>query len=181
MKIYIAILAAACSLSFAAGGLAQGRQPPSGDHYARQIMEPDQLKKMKVQNAQGDEIGTVKQVLLDAAEGRIGYVVVTSGGFLGIGTEESIVPWSAVRFQGAGEGDPVLVVEGAGDRLLSVPHGDVQDMDGRYAELIHHYYGVAPYWEESQGRGAASPEQLQPMPPSQQAPAQPQGEAGEDL
>jgi sporulation protein YlmC with PRC-barrel domain len=193
-SLTMSILAATCSLVLAASGLAQSNQPaqqnqqnqeqaqeqqlPAGqDQYAQQLMEPDRLQGMKVHDAQGEEIGKVEQIVLDAMNGRIGYIVVRSGGFLGMGSEESIIPWSAVQFhpsrqqQQDKQEEPFLMVNMPKGRLLAAPHGDVQDLDRRYAELIHDYYGVAPYWQDSQGQQAQpDQQQQQTMPPVQQQP-----------
>ncbi len=202
-KITMAVLAAGCSLVLAAAGMAQtggtdartGQQPARSeqagqqmrqqDSYARQIMEPGGLTNLTVVDAQGEEIGTVDQVVLDAREGRIGFIVVTTGGVLGVGGERSIVPWGAVQYQErpaqqGEDGEPVLMVNVPQERLMAAPHGEAHDIDRRYAELIHEYYGVAPYWEEASPE-AQQPEQQpmeqQPMPGMQQqqtpqAPAQ---------
>jgi sporulation protein YlmC with PRC-barrel domain len=201
--LFMAILAVACVLSFAATSLAQdhgqsqmgstedqgtasARQNPSGQPppataphqqqaqppqeqypYAGQLMDPDRFKDLPLYDAQGEEIGSIDQVVLDASEGRIGYIVVSSGGLFGVGGEKSIIPWGALRFQQSAEQEePRLVVHVPRERLLSAPHGDAQDIDRNYARLIHEYYGVSPYWEEAQ-------EEQAEQPPRPQQPLQP--------
>jgi sporulation protein YlmC with PRC-barrel domain len=181
----------------------QGKQQGQ-DQYVQQIMEPDKFKELKVQDARGEEVGTVDQVILDAKEGRIGYIVVTTGETLGMGGKKAIIPWSAVKFQQPGQAqqqqasqgqqqgkeqkkqegegkDPVLVSVSK-DQLMAAPDGEIPEaLDQKYGSLVHEYYGVSPYWEESQGQQAQGqtpqqPQQRQPAmqpPPEQQQPSPP--------
>jgi sporulation protein YlmC with PRC-barrel domain len=186
-RFSLSILAAGWSLIFAASGMAQPSQANQSqqqaqqevqDQYTRQIMEPDGIRDLKVHDAHGEEFGTIHSIVLDAREGRIAYIVVRSGGTFGIGAEESIIPWSAVQFQLSAQrgepGDPILVVNVPRDKLLSAPHGNAQDIDRKYAQLIHDYYGVAPYWEtpghEKQQQEPMQQPSAQPLPPAAQQP-----------
>jgi len=189
-SVYVSVLAAGCSLLFAAGAIAadqkmekdqqkqgysqqeqqrqqqqQAGQQEMGQQeqsqYARQLITADRLNGMSVQNKQGEEIGNVDKVVLDDKNGRIAYVVVTSGGFWGIGGEKAVIPWKAVKFQQPQQGkqgqtratgESVLVVDVSKDQLKNAPQGDIErSLTRQQAEQIHQYYGVAPYWEGQQG------------------------------
>jgi sporulation protein YlmC with PRC-barrel domain len=54
-----------------------------------------QLIGMNIQNSQGDSVGEINDLVLDAANGRIRYAAVTYGGFLGVGNKMFAVPWEA--------------------------------------------------------------------------------------
>jgi sporulation protein YlmC with PRC-barrel domain len=187
-SIYVSALAAGCSLLFAAGGIAaeqksqseqqmererqgvsqqqeqqkeqqQARQEgQQKSQYAQQLMTANEIEGMKIQNQQGEEIGSVDKVVLDSQDGQIAYVVVTSGGFWGMGGEKAVIPWKAVQLQQQAEGDkPMLMVNVSKEQLKNAPQGDIQEiLDRRQAEQIHQYYGVAPYWE-----GQQEPQQMQ--------------------
>jgi sporulation protein YlmC with PRC-barrel domain len=190
--IYISALAAGCSLLFAAGGIAaeqksqtqqqreqerqgysqqqerqgqqQARQQQQQSQYAQQLMTADDLGGAKIQNRQGEEIGSVDKVVLDSQNGQIAYVVVTSGGFWGVGGEKAVIPWKAVQLQQE-QDEPVLMVDVTKDQLKNAPQGDIEEItDRRQAEEIHQYYGVAPYWEGQEGQQ----QQMQPMQQMQQ-------------
>lgn len=49
-----------------------------------------------VRNRQGQKIGDVKDVVLDA-NGQIAYTVVSTGGFLGVGDRLHAIPWTALQ------------------------------------------------------------------------------------
>jgi len=57
-------------------------------------MQPaDELKGKEIRNQQGEEIGTIEDVLINP-QGTIEAVVVEEGGFLGIGGEERRIDWN---------------------------------------------------------------------------------------
>jgi sporulation protein YlmC with PRC-barrel domain len=51
-----------------------------------------------VKNSQGEDLGDIKDLVLDPMSGRLSYVVVSYGGLLGMGDKLFAIPWSAVRW-----------------------------------------------------------------------------------
>ena len=49
-----------------------------------------------VHNGNNEHLGSVKEIMLDTASGKIAYVVVSHGGLLGIGEKLFAVPWSVL-------------------------------------------------------------------------------------
>ena len=62
-----------------------------------QRIRTDQLIGTNVRNAQDESLGEVENVVMDPQSGMIRYAVVAAGGFLGIGEERVLVPWSQMR------------------------------------------------------------------------------------
>jgi sporulation protein YlmC with PRC-barrel domain len=58
-----------------------------------------QLTGMDIVNSRGQDVGEVHDVVLDGETGRLRYLAVTYGGFLGIGDKLFAVPYEAFRFQ----------------------------------------------------------------------------------
>jgi sporulation protein YlmC with PRC-barrel domain len=56
-----------------------------------------QLVGMDVRNARGENLGDIKDLVIDADSGRVQYAVVGIGGFLGIGEKLSAFPMSAFK------------------------------------------------------------------------------------
>jgi sporulation protein YlmC with PRC-barrel domain len=50
-----------------------------------------------IEDQQGENIGTVDELLVDRESGQIIYAVVGYGGFLGIGQRDIMVPWTALN------------------------------------------------------------------------------------
>jgi sporulation protein YlmC with PRC-barrel domain len=68
----------------------QGKSSLNGMLKASNIIDKD------ITNAQGEELGEVKELLVDE-NGQIVYLIISHGGVLGIGDELVAVPWSAAR------------------------------------------------------------------------------------
>jgi sporulation protein YlmC with PRC-barrel domain len=51
-----------------------------------------------VKNSKGEDLGDIKDLVLDPMSGRLSYVVVSYGGLLGMGDKLFAIPWSAVRW-----------------------------------------------------------------------------------
>ena len=59
-------------------------------------MSASQVLDMNVQGPSGEQIGSVENLVIDQT-GRISGVVVSVGGFLGIGDKKVALPWSQVK------------------------------------------------------------------------------------
>jgi PRC-barrel domain len=64
----------------------------------------------KVVNAQNEDLGKIKDLVLDAGPGRIAYAVLSFAGFLGMGDKYFAIPWNAFHFN-LKENRPVLNVD----------------------------------------------------------------------
>jgi sporulation protein YlmC with PRC-barrel domain len=51
-----------------------------------------------VKNPKGEDLGDIKDLVLDPMSGRLAYVVVSYGGLLGMGDKLFAIPWSAVSW-----------------------------------------------------------------------------------
>jgi len=51
----------------------------------------------EVCNLQDQKLGKIQELMLDITAGRIGYAVLSSGGFLGMGDRLFAVPWRALK------------------------------------------------------------------------------------
>lgn len=109
------------------------------------IMGADTLMGNSVVNAQDETLGDIKEIMLDMRSGRVGYAVLSFGGFLGMGEKLFAVPWKALTLDTEHKRF-VLNVEK--DRLKDAPGFDRHhwpDMaDETWASSIHSYYGTTP-------------------------------------
>ena len=62
------------------------------------LIESDRVEGTTVYNANGDDLGTIKRLMIDKVSGRVAYAVMTFGGFLGIGEEEHAIPWAKLIY-----------------------------------------------------------------------------------
>ncbi len=100
-----------------------------------------------VKNRQDEKLGQVENLLVDLSSGRIVAVIVSSGGFLGIGDELSAVPPTALRFNTDRD---VLQLDASKEMLSSSPHFKANQWPDfsqpTYAAGVYRAYRVEPYF-----------------------------------
>ena len=76
---------------------ASGRKPDALTAVPGVLLSTETLLGSNVKNPQGQDVGDLKQLMLDPHAGRVMYAVVAMGGFLGMGEKTVIVPWNALE------------------------------------------------------------------------------------
>ena len=71
--------------------------PPTG---AVNLNRMSNLLDFEVWNTNDEQIGSVNTIVINQNTSQIEYVIVGSGGFLGLGETEIPVPWQAIQLQG---------------------------------------------------------------------------------
>ncbi len=124
---------------------------------APQVVDVDSLEDWPVTNAQGEDLGEVEDVLVDPLTGRIAYLVVEHGGFLGMGEDVFAIPWGLARYASDKE-EILLNIPQA--KLENAPRFDRSDRsplrERSWAIAVHSYYDVRPYWEDQPGTSTIS-------------------------
>ncbi len=69
------------------------------DSVRRVTVRASQITGMSVNNPQGDTLGSVNDIVIDAESGRVRYAALSYGGFLGFGDTLVAVPWEAFTVQ----------------------------------------------------------------------------------
>jgi sporulation protein YlmC with PRC-barrel domain len=110
------------------------------------LMGADTLNGNDVFNEKDEDLGDIKEFMLDMNSGRVSYAVLSFGGFLGMGDKLFAVPWDALKLDTVNKRF-VLNVDKA--RLESAPGFDKDNWpnmsDQTWAQGIHSYYGTKPY------------------------------------
>jgi sporulation protein YlmC with PRC-barrel domain len=114
----------------------------------RRVLSAGTLAGDRVRNAAGEDLGKIEEIMVDLPTGRVAYVVLSFGGFLGIGDKLFAVPWQALRID---EEEHEFILDVDKKTLESAPGFDKDnwpDMaDPAFADSIHRHYGSTPYWE----------------------------------
>lgn len=96
-----------------------------------------------VYNPHHEDLGTIKEIMLDTSTGEVCYAVLSFGGFLGMGQKLFAVPWIALALDTENKGF-ILRVEK--DQLQNAPGFDKDDWpnmaDPTWSRGIHAYYGT---------------------------------------
>src|SRR6267143_1252701 len=103
---------------------------------------------MKVKDARGEEVGVVKDVVLDRNTGCMAYTVLSAGGTAGRATGSAktvAVPWSVYS---VGPDPSVVTVRVDRERIYNAPVFDYGRIDeystSGYINNVYSYYGVQP-------------------------------------
>lgn len=111
------------------------------------IQKASKVMGMAVKNLQDEKLGDVENLVVDLPAGRIVAVIISSGGFIGIGDELSAVPPSAFRFN---SDRTALQLDVSKEALTQAPHfksNQWPDLaDPTYAESVYRAYRVQPYF-----------------------------------
>lgn len=65
---------------------------------SKPIIESDRVEGTAVFDPKDDPVGTIKRLLIEKVSGRVLYVDVTFGGFLGIGVHHQTIPWERLTY-----------------------------------------------------------------------------------
>ena len=110
------------------------------------LMGADTLVGNDVYNGQGEDLGDVKEIMLDMSTGRVSYAVLSFGGILGMGKKLFAVPWDALTLDTVNKRFTLNVEK---ERLENAPgfdNGSWPNMaDQTWVKGIHDYYGTKPY------------------------------------
>lgn len=109
------------------------------------LMGADTLIGDSVVNAQEDDLGDIKEIMLDMRTGQVAYAVLSFGGFLGMGEKLFAVPWQALQLDTVNKRFMLNVDK---EKLKNAPGFDPNawpDMsDVSWSNQIHSFYGTDP-------------------------------------
>jgi hypothetical protein len=121
---------------------------PSGEGMAidetRRLIASSKVEGTPVFNRAGEQLGTVYNFMVDKISGQVAYVVMSFGGFLGIGESHHPLPWRALTYDTRLGG---YMVDIHNDRLVDAPrYGADEDpfTDDEYGARVDAYYKTTP-------------------------------------
>nr|WP_315779485.1 MULTISPECIES: PRC-barrel domain-containing protein [unclassified Bradyrhizobium] len=107
------------------------------------LIGSDKVEGTSVYGADDNKIGTIERVMIDKLSGRVSYVVLAFGGFLGLGNDHYPLPWQSLKYDTRLGGYVTGVTE---DQLRGAPrYSDEREWDwGDLAtgRKVDDYYGV---------------------------------------
>jgi sporulation protein YlmC with PRC-barrel domain len=108
------------------------------------LMGADTLLGNDVYNNAEEDLGDIKEFMIDMASGRIAYAVLSFGGFLGMGDKLFAVPWEALKLN---TDNHRFVLDIDREMLKSAPGFDKDHWpsmaDPTWAAGVHRFYGTS--------------------------------------
>lgn len=107
------------------------------------------IKGQNLKTAQGEDAGEIKDFVFDVNSGRMGFLVVGFGGFLGIGDERVAVPWDAFSINGDGK---LVLTDVSKDQLKAAPRLSKSDWselsDPTFENRVYQSFGRTNHMTE---------------------------------
>jgi hypothetical protein len=125
-------------------------RPPDARHD--KLIVASRVKGASVFNLEGERIGHVDDLSIERSTGAVRYVLMSFGGFLGIGDKLHPLPWSILKYDIERAGYTVPLSKA---QLESAPSYSAEELaayggqDVDYREHLfqyYHQYGATPYW-----------------------------------
>ncbi|WP_100447052.1 PRC-barrel domain-containing protein [Glycomyces xiaoerkulensis] len=116
-----------------------------GDTDLTVANEADDVRGLKVFDPRGNEVGKVDSLLIDRGERRVRFLEVGSGGFLGMGKRQVLIPVDAVT----GVDDDNVYINRERAHVAAGPGYDPElapEPERGYLEDVYGHYGVVPHW-----------------------------------
>jgi sporulation protein YlmC with PRC-barrel domain len=105
------------------------------------LMGADTLNGNSVYNTADEDLGDIKEIMLDVASGKVAYAVLSFGGVFGLGEKLFAVPWKALKLDTENKR---FILDVAKDQLNTAPGFDKDDWpdmtDQTWADSIQNFY-----------------------------------------
>lgn len=123
--------------------------PTSDATEAGNLISSEKVAGTSVENARGDNLGHIRDVMIDKISGQVAYAVLKYGSFLGMGGKLFAVPWDILEY------DPrrgAYLIDVPADRLRQAPSFEERAApswsDPGWNREVHEYYGSKARWFE---------------------------------
>jgi sporulation protein YlmC with PRC-barrel domain len=114
-------------------------------HPNHRCVSSNDVQGTEVYGADGKHVGEVDHLIIDKLSGRVGYAVISFGGFIGLGHSHYPIPWSALSYDTSLGGFRTNITE---QQLKDMPQfSDDSWQDRNWETRTHQYYQARPYWE----------------------------------
>ena len=118
------------------------------------LMSADTLVGNSVYNTKGEDLGDIKDIMLNVTYGKVTYAVLEFGGFLGMGEKLFAVPWDALKLDSENKRFTLNIDK---ERLENAPSFDKDHWpnmaDETWAKEINAYYGTPSGTSSNNGSG----------------------------
>jgi sporulation protein YlmC with PRC-barrel domain len=108
-----------------------------------ELMGADTLLGNDVYNRKGEDLGDIKEFMIDMASGKVAYAVLSFGGILGLGDKLFAVPWKALTLDTENKR---FTLDVSKEELEEAPGFDKDTWpsmaDPAWAARVHQFYGA---------------------------------------
>jgi sporulation protein YlmC with PRC-barrel domain len=102
----------------------------------------EDIRRRKVVDAAGREIGEIDALLIDEEEKKVRVLHVASGGFLGMSKSKVLIPVESI----CKIDQHVVHVDQTHERVAAALEYAPEPVDDPYYDGLYGYYGYSPFW-----------------------------------
>jgi sporulation protein YlmC with PRC-barrel domain len=106
-----------------------------------QFNKASKLIGMSVRNEQGENLGDIKDLVIDPEKGTVSYAVLSSGGVLGVGEKLLAVPLTAFT---RSADEKHLVLQASKDNI-----SQAESIGNNWPSVQNPSFGAMPFWQQS--------------------------------
>ncbi len=111
------------------------------------LLSATTLEGTEVTNPSGENLGDIKDLMIDVTSGRVAYAVVEFGGLFGIGSKLFAVPMQALKQNAR---DKCFILDATKEALENAQGFDKDHWpdfaDRKWQTTVHEHYKTTPYW-----------------------------------
>lgn len=119
----------------------------TGARQETRVLSCTSITRDDVQNSQGENLGKIKEIMIDVNKGTVSYAVLSFGGFMGLGDKLFAIPWSAM---GIDQQSERIILDVPKEKLENAPGFDKDNWpdsaDSAWLGQVYDYYGSERYW-----------------------------------
>jgi sporulation protein YlmC with PRC-barrel domain len=127
-----------------------GKELQAEAQQQQSLQSVDRLLGKSIMNETGQNLGTVSDVIICTQTGQVAYVIVSTGGVMGL-----VVPFKALTVEPTGQFTLNMNLE----QFKQAPARQQNLADRQWGRQVHEFYGVAPFWEKGGMRHQTQPMQ----------------------
>lgn len=117
------------------------------------LLKASDVDGCEVDTSDGKDGGKLSELAIDTEDGRVSYVILSSGGFLGMGAKEYALPWSTCQFSFDKDKDLQCKLTIPEAKFEGAPTFDDKNWelmsDRVWVKDVYTFYGCPCYWVET--------------------------------
>ena len=109
------------------------------------LIGSDKVEGTAVYRSNGEKIGSIARVMIGKRSGKVGYAVMSFGGFMGIGEDYYPLPWTLLTYNPRLGGYEINITDAQLKGAPKYTTHENWDWSTR-SQAIDEYYNVRPGW-----------------------------------
>ncbi len=109
------------------------------------VKASEEVVGVSVENPQGDDLGEIKELMIDKHSGMVQFVVLDFGGFLGMGNKLFAMPWELFSYNNERNCFIIAVEKDKLEKMKGFDGEKWPNMaDPTWSSNLYHQFGLTP-------------------------------------